>query len=149
MDCGAGMEELMSNEKRYQFYNEYAKVKGFSVRKEDVKYLPRTSTRFRRLYTCFNDSEIQPLELRDPRCLTYSSRLSIEYPPVVCFCCVIKFVKTISFLHFDMIVSPQRLHPLHLEYAPKKRQNMLCKVVHIVVMNDKKSAIFLLNLPLL
>jgi hypothetical protein len=23
------------------------------------------------------------LELRDPRCLTYSSRLSIEYPPVV------------------------------------------------------------------
>jgi zinc finger SWIM domain-containing protein 3 len=44
-----------SEDEGYQFYNEYAKVKGFSVRKEDVKYLSGTSTRFRRLYTCWKE----------------------------------------------------------------------------------------------
>ena len=44
-----------SEEEGFKFYNEYAKVKGFSVRKEEVKYLPGTKTRFRRLYTCFKE----------------------------------------------------------------------------------------------
>jgi hypothetical protein len=43
-----------SGEEAYQFYNEYAKVKGLSVTKEEVKYLRGISTRFRRLYKCFN-----------------------------------------------------------------------------------------------
>jgi hypothetical protein len=48
MDGGAGMEEcddychvvskIFRSEEGYKFYNEYAKVKGFSVRKEEVKY---------------------------------------------------------------------------------------------------------------
>jgi zinc finger SWIM domain-containing protein 3 len=44
-----------SEEEGYRFYNDYAKVKGFSVRKEEVKYLPGTKTQFRRLYMCFKD----------------------------------------------------------------------------------------------
>jgi hypothetical protein len=38
-----------SEEEGFQCYIEYAKVKGFNVRKEEVKYLPR----FRWLYTSF------------------------------------------------------------------------------------------------
>jgi hypothetical protein len=44
-----------SEEEGFRLYNEYAKVKGFSVRKEEVKYLTGTSTRFRQLYTCFKE----------------------------------------------------------------------------------------------
>jgi hypothetical protein len=64
MNGGAGMEEpdeylrvfsrtFRSEEEGYQFNNEYAKLKGFSIRKEEVKYLPDTKTRFWRLYMCF------------------------------------------------------------------------------------------------
>jgi hypothetical protein len=31
-----------SEDEGYEFYNDYAKVKGFSIRKEEVKYLPGT-----------------------------------------------------------------------------------------------------------
>jgi zinc finger SWIM domain-containing protein 3 len=61
---GAGKEEgeeyhlvvsktFRSEDEGYEFYNEYAKVKGFSIRNEEVKYLPGTRARFRRFYTCF------------------------------------------------------------------------------------------------
>ena len=63
---GAGEEErdeyllvasktFRTEDEGYELYNEYAKVKGFSIRKEEVKYLPGTRTRFRRLYTCFKE----------------------------------------------------------------------------------------------
>jgi zinc finger SWIM domain-containing protein 3 len=65
-----------SEEEGYEFYNEYAKVKGFSVRKEEVKYLPGTRIRFRRLYTCFREGTRsrknfeRPDPKRNPKALT-------------------------------------------------------------------------------
>ena len=58
-----------SEDEGYQFYNEYAKVKGFSVRKEEVKYLPGTATIFRRLYTCFKEGyrSLANFERADPK----------------------------------------------------------------------------------
>jgi hypothetical protein len=46
---------FVSEDEGYRSYNDYAKVKGFSFRKEEVKYLPGTKTWFRRLYTCFKE----------------------------------------------------------------------------------------------
>ena len=58
-----------SEEEGFQFYNEYAKVKGFSVRKEEMKYLSGTTTRFRRLYTCFKEGHrtLANFERPDPK----------------------------------------------------------------------------------
>jgi zinc finger SWIM domain-containing protein 3 len=76
-----------SEDEGYEFYNEYAKVKGFSIRKEEVKYLPGTHTRFRRLYTCFKEGYRtlanfeKPEPKRTPKALTHCgcrARLEIE-----------------------------------------------------------------------
>ncbi|KAM0897773.1 hypothetical protein ACQ4PT_022347 [Festuca glaucescens] len=76
-----------SEDEGYEFYNEYAKVKGFSIRKEEVKYLPGTHTRFRRLYTCFKEGYRtlanfeKPEPKRTPKALTRCgcrARLEIE-----------------------------------------------------------------------
>jgi zinc finger SWIM domain-containing protein 3 len=59
-DEGADMEEsdeylrvisktFRSEEGGYQFYNKYAKVKGFNVRKEEVKDISGTRMHFRGL----------------------------------------------------------------------------------------------------
>jgi hypothetical protein len=44
-----------SEEEGYRFYNDYANVKWFSGRKEEVKYLLGTKTRFRWLHTYFKE----------------------------------------------------------------------------------------------
>ncbi|KAM0908604.1 hypothetical protein ACQ4PT_015355 [Festuca glaucescens] len=76
-----------SEDEGYEFYNEYAKVKGFSIRKEEVKYLPGTHTRFRRLYTCFKEGYRtlanfeKPEPKKTPKALTRCgcrARLEIE-----------------------------------------------------------------------
>jgi hypothetical protein len=65
-----------SEEEGYEFYNKYAKVKGFSVRKEEVKYLPCTRIRFRQ-HTCFKEGQRlranfeRPDPKRTPKALTH------------------------------------------------------------------------------
>jgi zinc finger SWIM domain-containing protein 3 len=70
------LQRIRSEDEGYEFYNEYAKVKGLSIRKEDVKYLPGTWTRFRRLYAAFKEgyrtlANIErPEPKRTPKALT-------------------------------------------------------------------------------
>lgn len=45
-------ETFSSEEEGYKFYNAYAKLKGFGVRKEEVTRKPGTDIVFRRLYVC-------------------------------------------------------------------------------------------------
>jgi len=80
-------DEYLRVVKGYEFYNEYAKIKGFSIRKEEVKYLPGSKTRFRRLYTCFKEGHRtlanfeRPDPKRTPKALTRcgcKARLEIE-----------------------------------------------------------------------
>jgi hypothetical protein len=71
-----------SEEEGCWFYNDYAKVKGSSVRKEEVKYLPGTKTRFRWLYMCFKEGYRivknfeRPDRERTPKALTLCGRLA-------------------------------------------------------------------------
>jgi zinc finger SWIM domain-containing protein 3 len=46
--CCVVSKTFGSEEEGFQFYNDYAQVKGFSVRKKEVKYLRDTKTWFRR-----------------------------------------------------------------------------------------------------